>query len=71
MLMQELDPELNSEIAVVGIDIGKNSFHIVGQGSARCHCATAEVVTRPGGNPARQPGAVPDRDGSLRRRASS
>ena len=23
--------KLNSEIAVVGIDIGKNSFHVVGQ----------------------------------------
>jgi hypothetical protein len=23
--------KLNSEIAVIGIDIGKNSFHIVGQ----------------------------------------
>ena len=26
---------LNAAIAVVGIDIGKNSFHIVGKGSGR------------------------------------
>src|SRR6195256_2147297 len=39
--------------------------------SARCHRAAAEVVTRPGGNAARQPAAVLDRYGGLRRRASS
>ena len=26
-----MSQKLNSEIAVIGIDIGKNSFHIVGQ----------------------------------------
>jgi transposase len=25
-----MSPKLNSEIAVIGIDIGKNSFHVVG-----------------------------------------
>ena len=52
---------LNAAIAVIGIDIGKNSFHIVGHDHARCHRAAAEVVARPGGNAARQPTAVPDR----------
>ena len=26
-----MSEKLNSEIAVIGIDIGKNSFHLVGQ----------------------------------------
>jgi hypothetical protein len=26
-----MSQKLNSEIAVIGIDIGKNSFHLVGQ----------------------------------------
>jgi len=26
-----MSQKLNSEVAVIGIDIGKNSFHIVGQ----------------------------------------
>src|ERR1700736_3282297 len=42
-----------------------------GPRSPRCHRAAAEVVTRPGGNAARQPAAVLDRYGGLRRRASS
>ena len=25
-----MSPKFNSEIAVIGIDIGKNSFHVVG-----------------------------------------
>src|SRR5262245_7585279 len=42
-----------------------------GSRSPRCHRAAAEVVTRPGGNAARQPAAVLDRYGGQRRRASS
>ena len=34
----------NSAIAVIGIDIGKNSFHVVGL-DARCDHAAAEVVS--------------------------
>ena len=26
-----MSPKLNSAVAVVGIDIGKNSFHVIGQ----------------------------------------
>jgi hypothetical protein len=29
-----MSPKLNSKIAVIGIDIGKNSFRLVGPGSA-------------------------------------
>src|SRR5258706_11653604 len=39
--------------------------------TATCLPKRAEVVTRPGGNAARQPAAVLDRYGGLRRRASS
>src|SRR6266511_5072584 len=41
-----------------------------GPRSARYHRAAAEVVTRPGGSAARQPAAMLDRHGGLRRRAS-
>ena len=61
---------LNTSIAVVGIDIGKNSFHLVGQ-DQRGAITAAEVVAWPGRNPARQSTAVPDRHGSLCWRASS
>jgi hypothetical protein len=57
--------KLNSGIAVVGIDIGKNSFHVVGTITRRNHAA-AEVVTRAGGNTARQLAAVLRLDGSTR-----
>ena len=62
---------LNTSIAVVGIDIGKNSFHIVG------HDERGAIVPRQkwsrGQVEARfaQYAAVPDRDGSMRRRSSS
>jgi hypothetical protein len=63
--------KLNTSPAVIGIDIGKNSFHIVGPESARCHRAAAEVVTLPSGGPIRRSAAVSNRDGGLRPRASS
>jgi hypothetical protein len=60
----------NTAIAVIGIDIGKNSFHVVG------HDARGAIVLRqkwswPSGSAARQYTALPDRHGSLRRRTSS
>ena len=66
-----MSEKLNSAIAVVGIDIGKNSFHVVGLDRARCDCAAAEVVAWPGGSTLCQHATVPDRHGGLRRRASS
>ena len=66
-----MSQKLNSAIAVIGIDIGKNSFHVVGHDRARCDRAASEVVAWPGGSAARQHAAVPDRHGGLRRGASS
>jgi transposase len=37
----------NSTVATMGIDIGKNSFHVVGL-DQRGAIVLAEVVTRPG-----------------------
>jgi len=34
----------NTAIAVIGIDIGKNSFHVVGHDAARRHRAASKVV---------------------------
>jgi hypothetical protein len=60
---------LNAAVAVVGIDIGKNSFHVVG------HDERGAVVLRQkwsrGQVEARYYAAVPDRHGSLHRPASS
>ena len=52
-----MSQKLNSEIAVIGIDIGKNAFHLVGLDKRG-----AKVVARPGGSAAGQPFALPDRD---------
>jgi hypothetical protein len=58
---------LNAAIAVVGIDIGKNSFHVVGSIGAVLLCCGRS------GRVARWKRALPTchRHGSLRRRASS
>ena len=36
----------NTAIAVIGIDIGKNSFHVVGHGAAPSHCGKSGRVAR-------------------------
>ena len=64
-----MSEKLDSKVAVIGIDIGKNSFHIVGQDRRGDSGAAAKVVARPGGSAARQSACVPDRDGGLCRRA--
>jgi hypothetical protein len=61
---------LKNSIAFVGIDIGKNSFHVVGL-DGRGAIAAAEVVARPGGSSVREYATMSDRHGSLRRRSSS
>jgi hypothetical protein len=53
----------NFIIAVIGIDIGKNSFDAVGHDQRGA--AAAEVVTRPDGNAAREYPALPDRHGGV------
>ena len=66
-----MSQQSNCEIAVIGIDIGKNSFHVVG------HDQRGAIVLRQkwsrGQVEARlaSPATVPDRDGGLRRRTSS
>ena len=62
--------KLNAGIAVIGIDIGKNSFHIVGLDRRRDR-PTPEVVSRPSRNTARQPAALSHWHGGLRRRTPS
>jgi len=63
--------KLNGALAVISIDIGKNSFHLVG------HDRRGAIVVRQKwphgqvGSAARQPATLLDRDGSLRRRPSS
>src|SRR5262245_36048379 len=47
-----MSEKLNSKIAVIGIDIGKNSFHIVGQRSAWSLGAAPEVGAWPSGSAA-------------------
>ena len=48
-------------VAVIGIDIGKYAFHIVG-----CNRAATEVVAQPSRSTARQHALVSDRHGGLR-----
>ena len=66
-----MSQKLNSTIAVIGIDIGKNSFHVVG------HHKRGAIVLRQkwsrGQVEARLANmqALPRRHGGLRRRASS
>ena len=61
-----MSQKLESTIAVIGIDIGKNSFHIVGHDERGAIRAAAEVVTWPGRGPLCQYTAVPDRKSGLK-----
>jgi hypothetical protein len=66
-----MSQKLNAAIAVIGIDIGKNSFHIVGQNQRgaivlRQKWSRGQAEARLANLP-----AVLDRYGGLRRRASS
>jgi len=58
-------------IAVVGIDIGKNSFHVVALDDRGAIVLRQKVVAWPSRGSFCQYAAVPDRDGRLRRSASS
>ena len=64
-----MSQKLNSAIAVIGIDIGKNSFHVVGQNKRGADRAAAEMVAGPGRSAACQRAALPNRHGGLRRRS--
>jgi len=53
MRWRAVSHKLNAGIAVIGIDIGKNSFHVVGL-DRRGDRPTPEVVSRPSRNAARE-----------------
>ena len=42
-----MSPKVNSEIAVIGIDLGKNSFRLVGAGSALQPCQESKLAGTP------------------------
>jgi hypothetical protein len=42
-----MSPKVNSEIAVIGIDLGKNSYHLGGPGSALQPCQQSKLVGTP------------------------
>ena len=48
-----MSEKLNTTVAVMGIDIGKNSFHVIGL-DARGAIALRQKWSRGGGNAARQ-----------------
>ena len=56
-----MSAKFNSEIAVIGIDIGKKLVSHRGSGSAWRDRAAAEVVARPNRSAALQPAAMSDR----------
>jgi hypothetical protein len=61
-----MSQQINARVVVVGIDIGKNSFHVsVRTHAGRLCCDKSGLVTRS------KPGLPSDRDGGLRRGASS
>jgi hypothetical protein len=64
-----MSQKLNGEIAVIGIDIGKNSFHIVGQD--RRGALVLRQKWSHGQVEACQPATVPHRHGGLHRGAPS
>ncbi len=65
-----MSPTLNACNRRVGIDIGKNSFHIVGH-DERGTIVLRQKWSRAKWRPLCQHAAVPDRHGGLCRRASS
>ena len=62
---------LNAAIAIVGIDIGKNAFHVVGHDERGAIVLHQKWSRGQVSRTVCQHAAVPDRHGSLRRRASS
>ena len=61
-----MSQKLDTSPAVIGIDIGKNSFHIVGQ-NQRGAIVLRQKWSR---GPTRQSAAMSNRNGGMRRRAS-
>src|SRR5438552_2453965 len=63
-----MSQKLNTAIAVIGIDIGKNSFHLVGL-DERGAIVLRQKWSRGQVDAGCQPATVPHRHGGLRRRA--
>ena len=66
-----MSQKLNSAIAVIGIDIGNNSFHLVGHDKRGAIVLQQKWSLGQVEGAACQHTALPDRHGSLRRRTSS
>jgi hypothetical protein len=66
-----MSEKLNTVIMVIGTDIGKNSFHVVGLDKRGAIVLQQKWSRGQVENTARQHSALPDRHGSLRRCASS
>jgi hypothetical protein len=66
-----MSQKFNAVIAVIGIDIGKNSFHVVGFDERGAIVLRQKRSRGPGGSPACQHTSVPDWHGGRRRRPSS
>jgi Transposase len=64
-------PIRTGSIAVAGIDIGKNSFHVMRLDKRGAIVLRQKLSARPGRSPTCQYAALPDRHGGLRRCASS
>lgn len=62
---------IETGIAVVGIDIGKDTFHVVALDRRGRVVLQDRAVTQPAHGTARQHEALPDRHGGVRRRAHS
>ena len=62
---------LTLKTAMAGVDIGKNSFHVVGLDQRGAIVLRQKVVARPSERTICQHAAMPDQHGSLRWRTSS
>jgi hypothetical protein len=58
-------------VSTLGIDIGKNTFHLIGLNTEGGHRTPAEALPRPGTGAADNPTAMPNWHGGLRRGAPS
>jgi hypothetical protein len=52
-------------VTTIGIDIGKNTFHLVGFDQRGAHHSAAEGVTQSARTPCRQYSTLPNRHGGL------
>jgi hypothetical protein len=53
-----MSQNLNSAVAVIGIDIGKNSFHVIGISEDMVAEGLVTSLARPGGNTTKSPSSA-------------